>query len=132
MTTPNEHIQQLLSEGITEARKRNFHLLEDTYCAVHLAKKYAALQEQQSRLVPYQEAHKLQQWMRENPVLARDALTHLNIERLAELAANPALFGYYILGQLHEVMTDNEEPDQEAEQLHDPVNGYRLDELGVG
>ncbi|ADE14139.1 hypothetical protein Nhal_0966 [Nitrosococcus halophilus Nc 4] len=130
--TNNEHIQQFLSEGITEARKRNFHLLEDSYCAVHLAKKCAELQAQQSRLAPYHEARNLQQWMWEKPVLARDALAHLHIEQLAELAANPTLFGYYILGQLHEIMTDNEEPDQKVEDLHDPVNGYRLDELGVG
>ncbi|ADE14294.1 hypothetical protein Nhal_1125 [Nitrosococcus halophilus Nc 4] len=135
--TRNERIQRLLSEGLSEARQRNMHAMKESYCAVHLANKCATLQEQQSRLVPYQEARKLQQWMRENPALVYGVLGDLSVEQLANLAEIPTLFGSYILGQLHEAMVDEEEmqdkePDREAEHdLRERINGYRPDMLGV-
>ncbi|QBQ56211.1 hypothetical protein [Nitrosococcus wardiae] len=133
--TRNERIQQLLSEGLKEARKIGIKKpQEGDGCAVYLAKKMAR-SERGYKVIP-QTNIEFQKWVRNTPEIVFDVLHDMDSRKLADLLFTPEKLGQFIIDALAEAYEDyksmESEPDKEDEHdLRDRINGYRLDMWGV-
>jgi hypothetical protein len=139
MNTRNEAVQKYLTEGLKAARATGMSpLTEDSYCAAYLAQKLAHLERDNAMAYTQPERDRLADWAFANPVYAREAISDLTDEKLAELfRAGEATLGDYLMGKAQAAMIDDLE-GQDAEPCHiaeddlrASLRDYKVEEMGV-